>query len=551
MEIAVALVGGLLHLHPLTPGSRTEVLPRGDLSRVVELEQDRPRWVWADTAVLAPLLLAGGVRVERCVDLRLCRTILHRRDPGGVPADPAWDAPGGAPDPARPPTLLDDLASPADLTQDRVVQQWERQQQAVAAPTGGGGLRLLLAAESVGALIAAEMRHHGLPWDREVHDRILTAALGPRPRQGARPAVLEDLAGRIRDRAGMPSLNPDSPVDVLRALRTLGLGVTSTRKWDLVGVDHPVIEPLLEYKRLSRLLAANGWTWLDSWVEPGVQGRRGRFRPDYVPGGVVTGRWATSGGGALQLPKVVRAAVRADPGWRLVIADAAQIEPRVLAAMSGDRALADAGRGGDLYAGLVEARVVATRDQAKVGMLGALYGGTSGDSGMLMPRLRRAYPRAIALVEDAARTGERGGVVSTWLGRTSPPPSELWVDGQQQAGSGDADEGQGRAARQQARVRGRFTRNFVVQGSAAEWALCWMGEIRRRIRELGSAAHLVFFLHDEVVVHAPAADAEVVAEIVREAAAAAGRLLFGETPVDFPLTVRVAEDYAEEVPSSR
>ena len=36
--------------------------------------------------------------------------------------------------------------------------------------------------------------------------------------------------------------------------------------------------------------------------------------------------------------------------------------------------------------------------------------------------------------------------------------------------------------RRSARDRGRFTRNFVVQGTAAEWALCWMGEIRRRLR---------------------------------------------------------------------
>ena len=38
------------------------------------------------------------------------------------------------------------------------------------------------------------------------------------------------------------------------------------------------------------------WGWLASWVH------EGRFRPDYVPSGVVTGRWAARGGGALQLP---------------------------------------------------------------------------------------------------------------------------------------------------------------------------------------------------------------------------------------------------------
>ncbi|MEO8263527.1 MAG: bifunctional 3'-5' exonuclease/DNA polymerase, partial [Pseudolysinimonas sp.] len=90
-----------------------------------------------------------------------------------------------------------------------------------------------------------------------------------------------------------------------------------------------------------------------------------------------------------------------------------------------------------------------------------------------------------------------------------------------------------------------------VQGTAAEWALCWMASIRRRLNEeaagawLTETAHLVFFLHDEVVVHCPADSAERVAAIVREAAAEAGRLLFGEIPAVFPLTVAIVDNYGE------
>ena len=57
--------------------------------------------------------------------------------------------------------------------------------------------------------------------------------------------------------------------------------------------------------------------------------------------------------------------MRADPGWKLVVADASQLEPRVLAAMSGDGAMAAAGRQADLYQGIVDAGVVETRDEAK------------------------------------------------------------------------------------------------------------------------------------------------------------------------------------------
>ena len=59
-------------------------------------------------------------------------------------------------------------------------------------------------------------------------------------------------------------------------------------------------------------------------------------------------------------------------------------------------------------------------------------------------------------------------------------------------------------------------------------------------------AHLAFFLHDEVIVHAPQEQAEAAAEAVRESAAAAGRLLFGESPVEFALEVTVAPTAAKD-----
>jgi len=53
----------------------------------------------------------------------------------------------------------------------------------------------------------------------------------------------------------------------------------------------------------------------------------------------------------------------------------------------------------------------------------------------------------------------------------------------------------------------------------------------------------VFFLHDEVMVHSPTAAADEVAAAVRDAAAEAGRLLFGDSPVDFALEVSVVDSY--------
>lgn len=508
------------------------------------------RWAWTDTAAWYPQLLRAGVRVERCHDLRLCRAILRTSvltassaiaalpqdgfDEPAAPPTATWEAPSDA---------LFDLAvgdengalggPPARSATTELLGQLE----AIAACPDPARLRLLLAAESAGALVAAEMQHAGLPWRIDVHDRLLTELLGPRPSDGARPAKLELLAEAVRKELDAPKLNPDSAPALLAALQGAGMRIDSTRSSALKRLDHPAVPPLLEYKKLSRLLSANGWHWLDTWV------RDGRFRPDYLPGGVVTGRWATRGGGALQLPKQVRSAVVADRGWKLVVADAAQLEPRVLAGMSGDERMAEAGRGRDLYEGIVADGTVPDRQAAKYAMLGAMYGATSGEGGRLLPRLARSYPRAIALVEDAARAGERGEQVSTRLGRSSPLPANPWWS-ERSASGPDATAGDQRLARSQARSFGRFTRNFVVQGTAAEWALCWMADLRRRLSELGEP-HLVFFLHDEVVVHSPEGSVVPVVEAVRAAAESAGRILFGAFPIDFPLEIAVVDDYGE------
>ncbi len=545
--VVVDAVGEKARTRALDAGGRVldeRLLPPDALAaHVASWERRRPRWVW-DTAAAYPTLLDAGVRVERCHDLRLARAILRRASAtaarfAGVPVDGWDDLP--ADQRVAPVALfgLEPAAAPTDA-----VAEFDRQAAAIDAAPNPGALRLLVAAESAGALAAAEMWHAGLPWRADVHERILEERLGPRARDGVRPAVLEALAGRIRQALGAPTLNPDSPVELVKALRAAGLAVETTRSRELAVLEHPVVPPLLEYKKLSRLASANGWHWLDTWVADG------RFRPDYVVGGVVTGRWATRNGGAMQLPKQIRSAVVADPGWRLVVADAAQLEPRVLAGMAQDRSMAQAGHGRDLYDGIVATGAVADRSAAKYGMLGALYGATQGAGGRLVPRLAQRFPQSLGLVERAARLGERGGTVSTLLGRTSPAPSEQWRAAQQAAADLDADAPALRRARSLARDQGRFTRNFVVQGTAAEWALCWMAELRKRLWALGSGPlrerpHLVYFLHDEVLVHTPEAVAEDAAHAVREAAATAGRLLFGDFPIDFPLDISVVDSYAD------
>ena len=502
-------------------------------------EVEAPRWVWDDTARWYPSLLAAEVRVERCHDLRLAHRLLRR-----APAVNAqllegeqsehWDRLG-------PSTLSDPALFSIDHAAEYLRADLEdaRQLAAVAASIEAARLGLLLAAESSGALVAAEMTYAGVPWQVDVHERLLTDLLGPRPPRGARPQGLEALVAEVRGAFGVPGLNPDSRPELLAALRRAGLDVTDTRASSLRALEHPGIAALLRYKQLAHLFQTNGWAWIDEWVSGG------RFRPSYQPAGSATGRWSSNGGGALSFPMQVRPAAVADDGWVFVVADVAQLEPRVLAGMSGDRALARSARGTDLYQGMVDDGAVASRNDAKLGLLGAMYGATSGESGRMVAGLTRRYPDAFGLVEQAARAGERGEVVRTLLGRGSPTLGDAW-DRDPDDPPADPDS----LARHR-RAYGRFTRNFIVQGTGAEWALCWIADLRNRLWRLcqtgllESRPHLVFFLHDEVVVHTPAALADAVAAQATEAAATAAGLLFRDLTIDFPLNVSIVRSYAD------
>ncbi|WP_300266696.1 bifunctional 3'-5' exonuclease/DNA polymerase [Microbacterium sp.] len=505
-----------------------------------------PRWIIRSASEIYRRLLAADVTLTRAHDLLLCHAILRDTDVIARPLAPstAWLP---RPPEVEEPGLFDFSPDASDDPAAVLLEQYQQQCRALDSDTTAR-LRLLCAAESAGGLIAEEMRAAGLPWDADEHDRILVETLGVRPAGGGMPAKMAEFAAAVRFHLGDAQLHLESHTKLLRALHRVGVNVSSTSQWELSEISHPVIAPLLGYKKLARLSSANGWAWLAEWIHDG------RFRPIYIPGGVVTGRWASAGGGALQLPRLLRPAVRADARWRLIIADVAQLEPRMLAAMAADAAMARAAQGRDLYEGVVASGAVATREEAKYAVLGAMYGATTGDSGRLVPRLRTVYPRAMRLVDDAARTGENGGVVSTRLGRSSPRPDDEGAPARSESADDASREQDARRARQRARDRGRFTRNFVVQGTAAEWSLIWLAEIRHRLRLLPSArhpaaasgpfsraAHLAFFLHDEVIVHVPEEHADAAAAAIREAAAVATRRLFGDFPIDVPLDLQITQ----------
>ncbi|MFB9738305.1 bifunctional 3'-5' exonuclease/DNA polymerase [Streptomyces thermocoprophilus] len=558
--LAPAEDGGV-EIAPLGPDG----LPAGPVRREDDLARavrDRPhvaRWVWRSTAEVYPRLLATGVRVERCYDIEDAETLLlgHEGRYGeprsaaaslarlrGTPVPP--DPPQRAAEPGAQSSLFDPHGMSDRLPLADLLEVYAEQQRRHDRAEHPDRMRLLTAAESAGTLVASELNHTGLPWRADIHRQVLHDLLGERYPGGGEPRRLAELAEEVSAAFGH-RVRPDLPADVVKAFARAGIKVRSTRRWEIQSIDHPAVAPLLEYKKLYRIWVAHGWSWLKDWV------RDGRFRPEFLAGGTVTGRWVTNGGGALQIPKVIRRAVVADPGWRLVVADADQMEPRVLAAISRDPGLMEvAGRETDLYQSVSDRAFSGDRAQAKLAVLGAVYGQTSGDGLKNLAALRRRFPKAVAYVDEAARAGEEGRLVRTWLGRTCPPPARTREDTEEEAGipdpSGSGEDDGDTAwvpgyASTDARARGRFARNFVVQGSAADWALLMLAGLRQRTARM--AAELVFFQHDEVIVHCPAEEADTVVAAIREAAELAGRLTFGETPVRFPFTTAVVECYAD------
>lgn len=517
----------------------TTAVTREDFVSVIATTEAelQPRWAMLRTDPWMTPLVAAGVYLAKAYILSLAQRIMHRT-PLASEVIPDFDL-------ERPPSSSDRFnqdalfASPSSgESLEDLIELYTQQRQAMPAdPSARRRLELLVHAESVGALIACEMEAAGLSWDESEHRALLREQLGERVTDYSRPPKLAAKAQELASALNTPGLNPDSPQELLRALHKAGFAVRSVRAWELEQINHPLMSQVLEYKKLARLASSHGDAWLDQWV------KNSRFHPHYVLGTVASGRWAASGGGALQLPHAIRQVVRTTAGRTFVVADGRQLEPRILAAISNDQQLQKAGQQDDLYQWLLDAKLVSTRQEAKLGMLSVIYGGGGGASGTVGAALTRSFPTAMKFVEQAAQAGEQGQGVRSFLGRGFPPADDAWMRAQRDT----ADEGSQRAADAAARSRGRFTRNFVVQATAAEWALVWMGHARHLIHTAGwdSVCKQVFFVHDEIVFECPIEMADQLQELVRHAAMLAGRNLFGSASPYFPVSVAINANYGE------
>jgi DNA polymerase-1 len=379
----------------------------------------------------------------------------------------------------------------AELALAVALRQQADLQSSLQSPNVGATAR----SESAAELLCAEMSVDGLPMDRRAAEDLVAGIVGARPANES-DAAAQRLArdAEVLRHVSAAGVDLRSPGQVKALLLQVGIDVPDTRAARLTPFrdTHPLVPALLAWRKAERVATTYGYNWLDEHL-----GDDGRLRGAWSGSDGAAGRM-TASAGLHNMPAELRPAVLAEPGHVFIRADLGQIEPRVLAAVSGDAALAQASLEADMYAP-VAAQLGVDRPTAKVAVLGAMYGQTTGHGATALRRLKSTYPVAMTYLEAADRAAQAGRDLRTYGGR-------LIRMGSLETTAGLADGGARAAA------RGRYGRNAMVQGAAAELFKVWAATVRARGTPLG--ARIVLCLHDELLVHAPIEVADETALLV-------------------------------------
>jgi len=347
------------------------------------------------------------------------------------------------------------------------------------------------------------------------------------------PLLFEKM--RIQDQAG-----------VKRVRRTkTGYSTDAATLESYQGV--PVVDALLEFRSINKLrntyLAA-----LPNFVNP----ETGCVHTSFNQAVASTGRLSSSDPNLQNIPvrsetgREIRAAfVPWQLGWVMVSADYSQIELRIVAHLSGDKALIRAFQeGADVHArtaalvfGVAEEEVTpAMRAQAKTINFGILYGMGAArlartlkipfaEARRFIESYFEALPGVRAWLDGTLEEARKTGEVRTLLGRRRPIPDLASRDG---------------------RVRAQAENvavNTPVQGSAADLIKVAMIRMDERIREKGIPVRMLLQVHDELVFDCPAEAAGELADLARE-------VMEGTWELRVPLKVDVGRgiNWAESSP---
>ncbi len=326
-----------------------------------------------------------------------------------------------------------------------------------------------------------------------------------------------------------PGLNPDSPKQLGELLfGKLGLPggkKTSRGQWStdektlakLVG-SHPIIPTILEYRACTKLKS----TYVDKL--PMLIDEHSRVHTTYAQSFTETGRLSSSDPNLQNIPirtergKLIRKAfVARDDEHVIISADYSQVELRLMAAMSGDKAMLAAFRNGeDIHRDMASRvfnvmPVFVTPDQrsrVKMVNFGIIYGisafGLSQrlkvsrkEAADLIETYFKLYPTIKEFMTASIEKARKTGYAETVLGRRRTLRDI---------------NSQNATARQAAE---RDAINTPIQGSAADLIKIAMVNIDRAMKAAGLRAKMVLQIHDELVFDCPKEEAEQVKELVR------------------------------------
>ena len=279
---------------------------------------------------------------------------------------------------------------------------------------------------------------------------------------------------------------------------------------------HPIIGEILEYRMLTKLKS----TYADGLLK--VIAPDGRIHTNFQMTITATGRLSSTEPNLQNIPvrKKLGAQIRkmfvASPGKVLVDADYSQIELRLLAHISGDKAMQEAFLSGEDFHTVTASKVFgvpldevtpALRSRAKAVNFGIVYGisafSLAQDIGVY-PSEAKAYMEAYLdkyhgvrdYMKSIVEKAKADGYVDTLFARRRYLP-EL------------------KSANFNVRSFGeRVALNMPIQGTAADIIKIAMVNVHRRLAEEGLEAKLILQVHDELIVECPDSEAERVKEIL-------------------------------------
>ncbi len=314
----------------------------------------------------------------------------------------------------------------------------------------------------------------------------------------------------------------NSPSQLKKAFKNYGLSLPGTEEGVLERFKEDVaVNALLNYRKAHKVLS----TYLLPYKHERVNGR---VHCSWNQLGTETGRYSSSGRNLQNVPAEIRDIFIPEPGSVFINADLSQIEPRILAELSGDERLIDIFmRGMDAYTGAaqlfygVEEVSKKQRNDIKAVKLGLMYdkgakalaatlGISEVEGELLYEKYHNMFPKVAEFRRRKHFDAKQNLFVRTVGGRIrylwDLNHSNKWV-------------------RQKAE---REIVNTIIQGTAADGnkqALCLMRE------RLPKEAKIVATIHDEVLVECSENIKEEVLNIVRECMIKGNEIYLKNVPV--------------------